>query len=246
VSTEVEVPANPADYAIGDAVDLNQDDPVDGKEKRRRSRSSSRTPKNCVVPETPLGEQGSSGGKKGKSRVIKVNAADGKTLEELGKTLEALAADAIQNGKSPKPRDIDPSSKPPAPALVRQVAEMPIEDSAMALPVELGIRSTARREAALKRLKRILQIKYLMPRSYSPALLSLMIMARRAMLTLSRWASTSSTERKWKTAQKSIAFFYASSCTSGATRLNKLISHSRIWRRRWAFSMSRRQKFRDG
>jgi hypothetical protein len=156
VGAEEEVPASPADYAIGQAVDPGQDDPADGKEKRRRSRSSSRTPKNCVVPETPRGEHGSSGGKKGtgKSRVIKVNAADGKTLE-------TLATDAIQNGKSPKPRDIDPSSKPPTPALVCQVAEMLIEDSTTALPVELGIRSTARREAALKRLKRVLQIKCL-------------------------------------------------------------------------------------
>ena len=86
--------------------------------------------------------------------MVKVNAADGRSWDEL-------LSDAVKNSKPCEPRDIDPSSKAPAPALVRQVAEMLLGDSSTALPVELGIPSTARREAALKRLKRILQIKYL-------------------------------------------------------------------------------------
>jgi hypothetical protein len=119
--SEEEVPANPAGDAREQVVDPKDDAPVEENEKKRRSRSSSNAPKDSVVPETPLGEQVSSGKKKGKARVIKVNAADGKTFEDH---LEEM----IRNSVAVEPRDIDPSSKFPTPSVIRQVAEMLIED----------------------------------------------------------------------------------------------------------------------
>jgi hypothetical protein len=132
--------------AAGESVSISK--------RGKRSRSTSKAAKSAVVPETPSLVETPEVEKSSKVRVVRVNAADGKTLGEC-------ISDSIKNGKRCKPRDIDPSSKPPAPTLVRQVAEMLLEDSSTALPVELGIPSTTRREAALKRLKRILEIKHL-------------------------------------------------------------------------------------
>ena len=70
-------------------------------------------------------------------------------------------ADLIKTGENGKPRDIDPSSKPPMPSLVRHVAEMLTADPTSMPPFELGIPSTRRRLAALRRLKRVLGIRSL-------------------------------------------------------------------------------------
>jgi hypothetical protein len=148
------MPANPAVEPNEQVVEPELDATAVTKGKTRRSRSSSSAHGNAVVSETPFREQVSSSRKEDKARVVKVNAADGMTLKEL-------FADASQTGERCKPRDIDPSSRPPAPAVVHQVAEMLREDPGTALPVKLGIPSTTRREAALKRLKRTLQIRYL-------------------------------------------------------------------------------------
>jgi hypothetical protein len=166
--SEDEVPVIPAGEEKEQAVDSQGDAPVKEKEKRKRSRSSSNAPKDAVVPETPLGEQVSSGKKSGKPRVIQVNAADGKTLEDLiqgyaadGKTLDDQLEEIFRNSVTVEPRDIDPSSQLPTPSVIRQVAEMLIEDGSTAPPLELGMPSTKRREAALQRLRRTLGCSYM-------------------------------------------------------------------------------------
>jgi hypothetical protein len=137
------------DETISSAIqDGAADESVSTNKPVKRSRSASKAPGPRIVPETPEVP------KNAKVRVIRVNAADGKTLDEC-------VADAIKSGKYPERRDVDPSSQPPAPSSVRQVAEMLINDPSTVPQFELGVPSTRRREAALKRLRRILGVKYL-------------------------------------------------------------------------------------
>ena len=120
--------------------------------KGKRARSPPQQPERKVAQESPAPTLAQA--KKGKVHVVKINAADGRTFDDY-------VRDIIKNSEEAKPRDIDPSSKAPAPSLVRQVAEMLVADSSSAPPLELGIPSTKRRGAALRRLKRILGCNYM-------------------------------------------------------------------------------------
>jgi hypothetical protein len=122
--------------------------------KDKRARSPSLQPEREVIAETPPVAHGASDKKKNKLHVVKVNAADGKTLDDH-------VRDIIKNSEEAKPRDVDPSSKAPAPSLVKQVAEMLVADGSSAPPLELGLPSTKRRGAALRRLKRVLGCNFM-------------------------------------------------------------------------------------
>ena len=120
--------------------------------KGKRARPPPPQPERQVVQETPPPTPAPA--KKGKVHMVKINAADGRTLDDH-------VRDIIKNSEEAKPRDVDPSSKAPAPSLVRQVAEMLIANGSSAPPLELGIPSTKRRGAALRRLKHILSCNYM-------------------------------------------------------------------------------------
>jgi hypothetical protein len=143
---------------MGAQVEDTEQEQVPSGKREKRSRSVSRVTGATIIPETPLPRQVSSSKasskKKGKLQVVKLNADDGLTMDDH-------IAELIKSGESGKLRDIDPSSKPPAPSLVGRVAEMLTADSTNMPPFELGIPSTRRRLAALRRLKRVLGIKSL-------------------------------------------------------------------------------------
>ena len=134
-------------------VDVRSSASAGAKNKKgKRARSPPPQPERKVVQETPSPTQAQA--KKGKVHVVKVNAADGRTLEDH-------VRDIIKNSEEAKPRDVDPSSKAPAPSLVKQVAEMLVADGSSAPPLELGLPSTKRRGAALRRLKRVLGCNFM-------------------------------------------------------------------------------------
>jgi len=131
------------------------DNGSDAKSKSgKRSRSGSKPLAGHVVPETPVSNEAPMVKKSAMKKVIKINAADGLTLDDM---LE----DVVKHGERVEPRDVDPSSKPPAPSLVQQVAEMLIADGSKAPSLHLGVPDTKRRAAALKRLQRVLGCNFM-------------------------------------------------------------------------------------
>jgi hypothetical protein len=135
-------------------IDADAAEPEEKKSKKSKvTPSSSKKPKNKVVPETPPLSQAQADKEKKPRKVVKVNAADGRTMDEL-------LHDLIKNSESVRPRDIDPSSQAPTPSLVQRVAKMLLEDPSALPLVELGVPDTKRRSLA-KRLMRILGIKFM-------------------------------------------------------------------------------------